>query len=62
MPMTSKQMIKLLTENGFKIERQKGSHVFLKNEESNRQVVVPYHNQDLKKGLEQSILKQAGLR
>ncbi|MCB7326818.1 type II toxin-antitoxin system HicA family toxin [Mediterraneibacter faecis] len=25
-------------------------------------VIVPYHSKDLKKGLEQAILKQAGLR
>ena len=34
----------------------------MKNQETNRQVIVPNHAKDLKKGLEQEILKQAGLK
>ena len=47
MPMTPKQMIKLLKKNGFQVVRQ---------------TEVPYHSTSLKKGLEQAILKQAGLK
>lgn len=62
MPMTSREMIKLLKENGFQEVSQNGSHVKLKNETTNKQTIVPYHGKALKKGLEQAILKQAGLK
>lgn len=62
MPLTPKQMIKLLKKNGFKIVNQNGSHVKLSNEKTHRQVIVPYHTKEMKKGLEQAILKEAGLR
>ena len=62
MPLTPKQMIKLLKKNGFKIVNQNGSHVKLSYEKTLRQVIVPYHTKEMKKGLEQAILKEAGLR
>jgi len=61
MPITSKEMIKKLKKNGFRIVSQNGSHVKLTNEITNKTVIVPYHCKDLKKGLEQAILKQAGI-
>lgn len=54
MPMTPRDMIKLLNQND--------SHVKMRNTEKNLQVIVPYHSKTLKKGLEQAILKQAGLK
>ena len=62
MPLTSKEMIKYLQKNDFMIISQNGSHVKLYNPETNKTVIVPNHNKDLKKGLEQAILKQAGLK
>lgn len=62
MPMSPKEIIKLLKKNGFQEVSQNGSHVKLRNPETGRTVVVPYHSKDLKKGLEQTILKQAGLK
>ena len=62
MPMSPKEMIKLLKKNGFREVGQNGSHVKLENTEIKRTVIVPYHSKDLKKGMEQAILKQAGLR
>lgn len=62
MPMSSKEMLKLLKENGFDVISQNGSHVKLKNPETGKTVIVPYQSKDLKKGLEQAILKQAGLK
>lgn len=63
MPMTSKEMIKLLEQNGFKCIRQNGSHKFLINEKTKRMTTVPYHsNKNLPKGTEQKILKDAGLK
>lgn len=62
MPITSKQMIRLLMSYGFEIVSQNGSHVKLKNFKTNRQTTVPLHNKDLGKGLEHAILKQAGIK
>lgn len=62
MPMSSREMIKLLQKNGFEIISQNGSHIKLRNPKTGRQTIVPYHSTALKKGLEQAILKQAGLK
>lgn len=62
MPMTPREMIKLLKDNGFEEVSQNGSHVKLKNTLTDKQTIVPYHSKALKKGLEQTILKQAGLK
>lgn len=62
MPMSSKEMINLLKKSGFEAVSQNGSHIKLKNAQTGRTVIVPYHSKDLKKGMEQAILKQAGLK
>lgn len=62
MPMTSQEMVKLLKKNGFEIVSQNGSHLKMRNKETGKTVIVPCHAKDLKKGLEQAILKQAGLK
>ncbi|QXW65674.1 type II toxin-antitoxin system HicA family toxin [Streptobacillus moniliformis] len=63
MPMTSKEMIKLLLKNGFKqIPGGKGSHRKFYNQSTGKYTVVPDHRQELGKGLELKILKQAGLK
>jgi len=61
MPITSKEMIKLLKKNGFRIASQNGSHVKMVNPNSGKTVIIPFHCKDLKKGLEKAILKQAGI-
>ena len=55
MPLTPKQMLKLLKKSGFHVISQNGSHVKLKNKST-------YHSKAMKKGLEQAILKEAGLK
>ena len=62
MPMTPKEMIKLLKKNGFEEISRNGSHVKMRNTLTGKQTVVPYHNKDLKKGIENAILEQAGLQ
>ena len=63
MPMTSKEMVKFLQKNGFiEVSGGKGSHRKFQNPETGRTTLVPYHNKDLGKGMEQAILKQAGLK
>ena len=58
--MPLKEMLKLLKKHGWKVERKEGSHCQLfKN---GKRITVPVHsNKVLKKGLEQRILKDAGL-
>ena len=61
MPMTPKQMIKLLKKNGFYEVGQRGSHKKFRDDKGH-QTIAPLHNKDLGKGLEDAILKQAGLK
>ena len=58
MPMTSREMISYLKKNGFEVISQNGSHVKMSNPLTGKTVIVPYHCKDLKKGMEQAILKQ----
>ncbi len=46
---------------GFRLDRQKGSHMILLDDK-NRMVVIPLHDKDLKEGTLHSILNQAGLK
>lgn len=62
MPMTPKEMERLLLKNGFVFDRQKGSHRIFWNEKTKKAVTVPMHAKDLKKGTKQQILKDAGLK
>ena len=62
MPMTSREMISYLKKNGFEVISQNGSHVKMSNPLTGKTVIVPYHCKDLKKRMEQAILKQAGLK
>ena len=62
MPMAPREMVKHLKQNGFEEVRQNGSHITMKNRSTGKTVVVPYHSKTMKKGLEQAILKQAGLK
>lgn len=61
MPITSKEMIRLLKANGFVEIRQNGSHKFFENKMTGRRTTVPCHCRDLPVGTEKNILKQAGL-
>lgn len=63
MPLTPKEMIRLLLQNGFVyVKSINGSHQKYFNPQRNITVAVPLHTKELKKGLEQAILKQAGLK
>jgi predicted RNA binding protein YcfA (HicA-like mRNA interferase family) len=57
----SNRLIKILEREGFKVIRQKGSHIILINEEKTR-IVVPMHpGKDIKPGLCRAILREAGI-
>ena len=59
--MTGKELIKLLKNNGWALDRINGSHhIFVKNDKI---VVVPVHGKsDVPKGTLNAILRQAGLK
>ena len=62
MPMLPREMITLLKKNGFMEIGQNGSHKKMYHPKTKKQTIVPFHNKPLKKGTEQGILKQAGLK
>lgn len=62
MPMTPKQLEKLILANGWIKVRQNGtSHAQYKKPGVPHLITIPFHSKDLKKGIEKKILKDAGL-
>ena len=60
-PVDPYKLIKILGKIGFKVVRQRGSHVILVNEQGSR-IVVPVHpGKRLKPGLVRIIITEAGL-
>jgi len=56
--ISANELIKILEKIGFKVTRQKGSHVFLRHEDG-RTTVVPNHpGEKLDRGLLNKILKK----
>ena len=62
MPISAKMLVNELRNAGFIIKGQQGSHIKLYNPETKKTIIVPYHNGDIKKGLEMAIRKEAGLK
>ncbi|MCS7114519.1 MAG: type II toxin-antitoxin system HicA family toxin [Candidatus Bathyarchaeota archaeon] len=61
-PLPARKIIKVLEKTGFKVIRQKGSHVIMINEKGVR-IVIPVHpGKDVKPGLIRAIIKEAGLK
>lgn len=58
--MKDKELVKLLINNGWTIDRINGSHYIMVK--GNQTISVPVHGKDMKKGLETAILKKAGLK
>ena len=59
--VTARKLILILLRLGFRIVRQKGSHVRLQHALTKRSTTVPLHVGDLPRGLLLEILKQAGI-
>ena len=57
------EVIKILSKVGFKVVRQKGSHVRIQKVQGNEiiKITVPVHSKALKKGTLRRIIKDAGL-
>lgn len=61
--MKSSQLVRLLKKNGWFAIRQKGSHLIMRHDTNPNQIVVPDHgSHEVGKGLENKILKDAGLK
>ncbi|AJA42786.1 toxin (endogenous virus) [Clostridium phage phiCTC2B] len=60
--MNSKEIIKIITKDGWFEVRQRGSHKQFKHQIKQGTVTIPYHNKDLDIKTLNSILKQAGLK
>ena len=58
--VSGKEVVRVLTKNGFYIKRQKGSHIILRRNDPFSQVTVPNHPV-LDRGTLRSILNQSGL-
>lgn len=59
--ITSRELIQKLKGMGFIEDHTTGSHIVFYHSETNRRVVVPYHNKDIKKGTLSAILREAGI-
>lgn len=59
--ITPKKLIAALRKKYFVEDGQRGSHLRLRHPDG-RQVIVPIHNTDIKRGLMKSILKRADIR
>ena len=57
-----KALLSILQRLGWKITRQKGSHIQLKyDSKPGLRITIPYHNYDLAPGIINSIIKQMGI-
>ena len=62
MTLTGKQVVKLLQDSGWVVDRIAGSH-YIMVKQGFKPIVIPVHSgNDLPKGLLHAILKQAGLK
>lgn len=63
MALTPKALIKLLNQNGWELDRIKGSHHIFKKESTKQTLPVPIHgNKDLKLGTYKAIKKMADIK
>ena len=61
--LNSKEILKMLRNDGWYVVDQDGSHIQLKHIDKKGKVTVPVHaKRDIPKGTLNSILKQAGLK
>ena len=59
--LTPRDVIRILEERGFILDRVKGSHHIYIHPATKQRAVVPVHRRDLPQGTLLSILKQAGI-
>ncbi|PAY20547.1 hypothetical protein CKO51_05745 [Rhodopirellula sp. SM50] len=60
--LPAREVIRKLKTFGFEKDRQKGSHVVMRNDSTGRSVTIPDHgNKPIRKGTLNSILRQSGV-
>jgi predicted RNA binding protein YcfA (HicA-like mRNA interferase family) len=59
--LTPKEIVKILKQKGFVLDRSRGSHQIWLHPVSRKRAIIPMHNKDLPSGTLYSILKQAGI-
>ncbi len=59
--LTPKNVVRILKQNGFVLDRSRGSHQIWLHPVSRKRSVIPMHNKDIPTGTLYSILKQAGI-
>jgi predicted RNA binding protein YcfA (HicA-like mRNA interferase family) len=57
----AKEIVRALERAGFEFERQKGSHVTLRNPATMRTTVVPMHSGEFPRWLLKRIIKEVGI-
>ena len=62
MPKTPKEMERIIQADGWFLQTQNGSHRQYRHPTKPGKVTIPFHCKDLSKFVENSILKQAGLK
>ena len=62
MPLKPKQMEKIILKDGWILKSQVGSHRQFIHPTKQGKVTIPFHSKELTKMVENSILKQAGLK
>ena len=61
--MKSSELVRLLKKDGWYVIRQTGSHMIMEHPSKKGQIVWPYHgSQEVGKGLEKKIKKDAGIK
>ncbi len=60
--MTSREIIKMLEKDGWKLVRVNGSHHHFQHSTKRGTVTVPHPKKDMRPGTVNSIMKQAGLK
>ncbi len=59
--VSGKQVVSALLKIGYEVDRQKGSHIILRQKEPpHRRIVVPEHK-EIAKGTLRAIIREAGL-
>ena len=62
MPISSKDMERIILADGWVLKNQVGSHRHYTRPVKKGKVTIPFHSKDLTRKTELSILKQAGLK
>jgi mRNA interferase HicA len=61
--MKCSELYRILTKDGWFVVSQKGSHIKMRHETKDGIIIFPNHgSQELGKGLENKILKDAGIK